>query len=132
LDRVSAWRRLSADNVGRLFRDTGSINGQLYFENTDEVRIFSGVEGDVTRPIPDVDADFIVTERHSGAASRLAIDNGSYDTGDAGTASTDGTGTGVGNKPNVRFYGAVQKSGLTDGQIAQLRTYLAAKQGRVL
>jgi hypothetical protein len=131
LDRVSGWRRLSTDNVGRLFRDTASINGQLYFEQTDEVRIFSGVEGDVTRPIPDQDVDFVVTERHSGAASRLAVDDGDYDTGDAGTASTAGTGIGIGNKPNVRFHGAVMGHGWTDEQIESAQLAIAFLQGRV-
>ena len=139
-DRVSAFRRLAAlpvgDNDGLLV-GPNSFTGQLYITDGGELRIFSGTElGGLAAPAQD--ADFVVTERHNGASSRVAIDNGSYNTGNAGATGPTGvvmaasTG-GTFGQTNCRCYGVVQMDrSLTDPETAQLRTYLGAKQGRSL
>lgn len=134
-EAVSALRRLSASN-GHLIGGAGDNIGVLYI-NSSQLRIYSGAE--VTGlAAPASGADFVATQRHNGASSRIAIDNGSYTAGDdGGTAATGLTvGAGVGGASDfsaMRFVGRALFSSLqTDPNLALLRTYLAAKQGRVL
>lgn len=135
-DAVTALRRIDATNDVHFIGGSGGNDntGVLYF-NT-EVRIFSGSELS-SGVSPASGVDFVATERHSGASSRIAVDNGSYVTGDAGATARTGICIGAGvagsaNFANCRFYGRVMKSAFTDEEIALLRTYLAAKQGRIL
>ena len=79
----------------------------------------------------------VVTERHAGASSRLAVNNGSYATGDAGAVAPGGITIAAnhvnGTAGNIRFYGTIMRQGtLTDPQIAQVRTYLGSKSGVTL
>jgi hypothetical protein len=96
--------------------------------------------------------DIVTTEQWSFAASdppqsRLAVDNGDYSLGTGRDFSipmaglTLGAATATGTPTlfaNMRFSGGIIKASrgvpyaFTDPQIAQLRTYFAALQGRVL
>jgi hypothetical protein len=78
----------------------------------------------------------VVTERHIAAASQIAINNGSYTTGDAGSSTPGASvlelgGTTTGSSAgNIRFYGSVLYVGTLSGtDIANLRTYLGNKCG---
>ena len=139
-ERVSAWRILTlaaatvfaggnaANNFGALYIDAGGT----------EIRMFAAAEL-TGHAAPAQDVDFVVTERWNGASSRIAVDNGSYVTGDPG-AGTSGAltlfsnGDGATQFIIARCYGIFERDGatLTDAQIGQLRSYFAARQGRVL
>lgn len=131
-ERVSAWRILTlagptglasggADNFGTLYVAAGATN----------LRIYSGAEV-ATLPVPAQDVDFVVTERHNGASSRLAVDDGAYLDGDAGANASSaltlfafGDGT---NHIVARCYGIFERAGmplLTDAEITNLRTYFS-------
>jgi hypothetical protein len=133
-EAVSAFRRLDSEATAWII-GSGSASGQIIFVN-DEIRLYSG-ENLISTDEPVQDEDFVLTDRSNGTSSRIAVDNRSYVTGNAGISSADDEILG-GNPNNVswcfcRFYGRVHLTGLLeDSQISQLRTYLAAKQGRVL
>jgi hypothetical protein len=131
-DRLSAWRRITdiADND---FLFGGNISIGSLYKRTSELRIYSGTElTGLTAPADA--ADFIATERHNGASSRVAIDAGTYNSGDAGSTNQETLHVGSdvsGQVSNARFYGGIIfDRALTDDEIDQLRAYLAAKQGR--
>jgi len=84
-------------------------------------------------------ADFVATQHYDVADdSRGAIDNGDYTVGAQGSGPFEIAGLELGQRnslhfSNMRFYGlAFFDRALADPEIAQLRTYLASKQGRVL
>jgi len=132
-DRLVALRKLNTSDRRML--------GQNLQLQMGSGSIRTGVNLEFSIGSSTVGTDFITTEHIAGtegAESRGAIDNGDYLTGDADVpnpinrleigAFDDGN-----QAANIRFYGLVQFDyALTDGQIASLRTYLAAKQGRVL
>lgn len=80
----------------------------------------------------------VITERHNGASSRLAVNNGAYTTGNPGTTDPGGITLaaeqgGAGEFGFLRFYGAVMVGRtLTDAEITNLRTYMAGKAGVTL
>lgn len=131
-DRISALRNPSAQSgvslLGgpRLFRSSG-------------IRINASGVG-VAEPADDV--DYIIIERiGAGATDQIALDDGAFSAADDASADTNGGGQsyvgyqapGDNEFANIRFYGNVSfDRALTDPEIAHLRTYLAAKQGRVL
>lgn len=132
-DRISAWRILTKTNGRRLLGASGGV-GQIFTEGgaAEDLHMFSGAELTIATT-PNQDVDFILTERHSGANSRGAIDAGSYVTGNAGASDATGFIITGADPINSRFYGAVKVArALMDAETTQLRTYLAAKQGRVL
>lgn len=134
-DRVSAHRYLTSEDPIRFIGSDGNGHGQLYL-TSGEIRIYAGLEL-TGLAAPALNADFVATERYNGASSRLAVDNGSYQTGDAGASDIGGTALAANPSnsefANMRFYGLAQFNRLlTDAEIAQLRTYFVAKQGRVL
>ena len=79
--------------------------------------------------------DGVTVERHAGASSRLKIDNGSYQANALTAAAATSLELGSAAEPaSFRLYGTAMfnGAGLTDPQIAQLVTYMGAKQGRAL
>lgn len=131
--RVSAIRQLAWANPGFIFpvgpdlRQTGS---------SPRIAMDAG-----SAQIPSDDAaigtDVVVTEIFNGASSSLTIDNGTPATGNPGANALDHLGFGA------QFDGSLFASARlsaqvvldyvpTAGQLALLRTYLAAKQGRSL
>jgi hypothetical protein len=131
-DRVSGWQLGASSDFFLIGEPGGGSNASLY-QRSGELRIYSGAEL-TGLAAPASDTDFVATERHSGASSHVAIDNGAYQTGNAGTnAAAVLTVGGIdGVFADALFYGFAQKSVFTDPEIALLRTYYAAKQGRVL
>ena len=76
----------------------------------------------------------MVTERHSGATSRVALNNGSYATGNAGTSAAGGITIGAnyddGNAGAMRLYGLIIREGtMGERQMSVVRNHLAAKSG---
>lgn len=133
-DRISAHRWLGASDPERFFGGSTTDNGQLY-TTVGELRIYSGVElSGLAAPAQGV--DFVATERHDGVNSRLAIDKGAYQVGNAGANASVGIRlaktSGSSDFANFRFYVLVEKAAFTDDEVALLQTYSAAKQGRLL
>jgi hypothetical protein len=134
-DRLSAFRLIAsaptdyyigAANDFCIMGDDGS-NLFLYANG--------GFTNYATQPV--AGADFVATERYNGGSSQLAVDNAAYEGGAGGGADCTSISiaktNGAGDFANLRFYGLVMfDRELTAPEIAQLRTYLAAKQGRVL
>lgn len=133
-DYVHALRRIStATNVNLI--GGPSAGAVTWVNGSDDLLLGSGANFVIASPAPANGTDFVVSARFNGASSRGAVDNGSYTTGDAGGSAASGMQIAASEGAAVsaiRFYGLVQKSAFTDGEIASLRTYLAAKQGRVL
>jgi hypothetical protein len=137
ISRVGAYQFITVDNNYRMLVGGGTGAGDmLYSLNTNSLRMFAGSEQEFATN-PAAGTDMVVTELFNGAASQGAIDNGSYTVVNPGTGATDGItlgdqGDGAGFA-NCRHYGLVQRgSAFSDEEVALLRTYLAAKQGRVL
>lgn len=136
-DRVSGARFITIPvNFGRVFGGGNAVAG-LLFAPTGTIAVFDGSVGP-SATVPANGIDFVPTERHANASSRLALDNGAYVTTPASGASLPG-GVSIGSDQggtqltNIRFYGmAMIQSALTDTQTSNLRTFFAAKQGRVL
>lgn len=129
-ERISAWRILNfASGVSFMGGDNLTNSPGLYLSGT-ELRSYSGVElTGLTAPSQGI--DFVVTERHDGTNSRLSINNGVYQTGNAGTNNSSvltvlaGEG-GLGQFIIARCYGIFERAVindnfLTDGEILQLR-----------
>jgi len=135
-EAVTAFRVIAFAAATRRICGGNNPAGSLFTSSSTALGIFSGLA--VTNANHITAADEVTTERYNGASSRIAIDNGSYSTGDINNTAVAGMAIGaqddISNEPcNIRFYGRVAVSSLiTDLQIAQLRTYLAAKQGRIL
>ena len=81
----------------------------------------------------------VITERHNGASSRIALNSGAYATGNGG-ATLPGGITIASNEVaaafrDLRFYGSVMRGGataLSDSQIAVIRRYAAGLCGVAL
>jgi hypothetical protein len=135
--RVSAVRMIAWASGRRIFdTGTGTASCTLYETGTTPtLQLYSGTTGLNSTGLA-VGTDGVVTERHSGATSRIAINNGSYTTGSAGTTAPNGItlGAGVGaNYGNTRLYNvAMINSDLSDAKIASLRTFIGGKAGLVL
>lgn len=77
----------------------------------------------------------VITEIYNGASSKLAVNNGSYTTGNAGSASPGGLtvgwdGGGIGGRANCRIYQVLLIDRvLSDDEIATVRTIFGAKAG---
>lgn len=133
-DRVSAIRRLAG--AGQVFGGVSANAGALYNIDAATLGIYSGTAGPNTIALA-VGTNGVVTERHSGASSRIAINNGGYTTGDAGTTLPGGIALGnsaaVSSPGNARVYGILMRAtGLTDAETASLRSYMADKAGVTL
>lgn len=78
-----------------------------------------------------------MTERHHGAASRIAVGNGPYANGNASSTQSNGIvlfAGAVGGQPGkARCYGVIEiERDLSDAEVAALRGFLAAKAGVTL
>jgi hypothetical protein len=134
---VTAFRNLreQAGANAHIASGTG-FNGALYITDTaEEIRSFAGAELESGISAA-VGTDVVVVQIFNGASSEIAIDAGAAVTGAAGAnAMADFTlfAAGVAQPSNARFYGRILFDYIpTDPEIAQLITYFAARQGRVL
>lgn len=136
-ERVSAIRQNSWTSGRRIFSGGNANNGILYqAPATPTLTVYSGAGGPTLATLA-VGADGVVTERHSGATSRVALDNGAYATGNAGTSAAGGITIGAnyddGNAAAMRLYGTVMRAGqMSDTQMAATRALLAGRGGIAL
>ena len=137
-ERVMAFRQITWTSGDRLW-DGATGNSGGIFQDTSSANLAAFAGSQVNLSNEALDTDQVLTERWNGASSRFAIDNNSYVEGDIGAADPEGLIIGAfGDQGssfcNIRFYGGAVFAGadLTDANIADLRTYFAAKQGRVL
>jgi hypothetical protein len=138
VERISALRQVaytSGDFIYAGSTSTGGLRlGQIGTSPALNIRS-SGV-GPSTSDLP-VAVNGILTERFDGSSSRIAVNTGSYATGDTGTTTADrlviGRDAGGTVFSSIRLYGVVMRAGtLTDGQMTGLRCWLAAKAGVTL
>lgn len=138
-DRVSAIRQITSSTSGaRLFGDGNVANnmGVLYQGTSPEIVMFNGFGAPANSGLA-IGVNGVVTERGSGASSRLAVNNGAYVTGDSGPNApqgiTIGNNSDGGNPSSIHFYGAVMIGrALTDAEITRARSYFAQRAGVTL
>jgi hypothetical protein len=138
IDRISGIEQLSWTLGDQIIGGAG-VGAGLLFQSpeTPAVRINSGPSG--PSAVLALETPGVVTERHNGTNSRIAVNNGVYVTGNAGTVvplgiSVGGTFSGA-NAANVRFYGTVMRGGvtpLTDAKIAMVRRFIGSRCGVAL
>jgi hypothetical protein len=131
-DRISAWQQLSWVGGRRLFHGYGVDAGRLYQRPTSPtLELFDGTPSCDNAGLALATVG-VITERHAGASSRLAIDNGSYATGNPGTTAPGGISIGgltgqAGETVGGYFYGGLMRAGtLGNGQISAVRDHFAA------
>mgnify|MGYP007005598344 CR=1 FL=1 len=130
--RIGGVRRLSYSSSSRLFESATAFQGGLYLSGTDILSMYAGAALSNFSSV--LNADEVVTEVWNGASSKLAINNGAYATGNAGTQAPGGftvgsAGHGYANS-NIRWYGSIIASGvMSDANVAKTRSWLGAKAG---
>lgn len=134
-DRISAIRQVSWTLQDRIF-DAGGSSGRLYQNaTTPQLRVYDGgIAQAVQNGALAIGVVGVVTERHIAGASKLAINDGPYASGDAGslapTSLVVGATSSGSSAGNFRFYGMLMRAGtMTDEEIASARNWLAQKAG---
>ncbi|MEO9611879.1 MAG: hypothetical protein ABJG86_11030 [Nitratireductor sp.] len=136
-ERVSAIRQVTWSINRRVFSGATANSGILYQSpTTPTLTLYSGGGGPALATLA-VGADGVVTERHAGATSRVALDNSAYVTGDAGTIPPGGITIGANyddsTASNIRLYGVILRAGqMSDTQMAATRGLLAGRGGIAL
>ena len=128
-ERISAIRQQSWASGNRVFGTTGSVTTGTLLQQSVEpfLRMLSGTGPSISTTL---NQDFVVTERHAGASSRIALDNGSYVTDAMNTNATPGwralaSRSGF-SQADARIYGAVMiDRALTDPEISDTREFMA-------
>lgn len=134
-DRVSGIQQLSWTLNDAVFWAGSSAGLLTQNSKSPQLRIVSGGTAvAVQNGALDVGQNGIVTERHVANASKLAINNGSYVSGDAGsgapTSLSVGASSSASGASNIRLYGMLMRAGsLSDDEMASLRSWMAAKSG---
>ena len=134
-DRISAIRQVTWVSGDRIFATGTSDAGWLIQRSSSpSLEVRDGITGVVQNSGLAVGSNGVVTERHIGGASQLAVNNGAYSSGNAGSTAPGTTfhipAVASATASNIRFYGVVIKQGtLTAEQIALLRTWLGNKCG---
>lgn len=124
--RVSAIRAGTSTANSQVLGGSSANAAALYRNSTTTLTLFSGSVL-TTGVTLNTTTNAVITERHNGASSRIALDNGSYVTGNAGTTVSGGITIGASNTPNnyhaLRLYGMVaDNSDISDANIALIRT----------
>lgn len=137
-ERISGIRQIAwlvNDNVfGGVIANTGMLQ-QISASPT--MRLF-GTSGACNNAGAAVGTNVVATEKHDGASSRLAFNNGAYVNGNLGAATLPGGVTlfasfNAAIVCNAAFYGGIMRGGLmADAKVAELRTYFGARAGLVL
>lgn len=132
-ERISGLQQVSWVSGDRIFGNvTASAAGFLFqAPTTPSLSINSGTTLACADTLA-VGVNGVVTERHSGVTSRVAINSGNYTTGAANTnvpggitIFSDNLGT---SNANARLSGLVMRAGaMTTQQVVNMRAYLVAK-----
>ncbi|HEY0625471.1 MAG TPA: hypothetical protein VGD10_01935 [Allosphingosinicella sp.] len=133
-ERVSAIRQISWTLFARIYGGANTLAGQLVQAGTaPTIEMRSGAN--IANPGLVIGVNGIVTERHNGAASRIAVNAGVPVTGDGGNVAADGITIGAregvaGSNSNIRLYGLVmigRELSVAEGRM--LRGFMAARAG---
>lgn len=133
-DRIYAARQDSFTAYSRLF-DGGTTTESTLQNPSGSVQLYAGLFGPSGSAA--IGTSFVGTERHAGAASRIAINNGSYATGDNAGAIPGGITvgaeyTGSSGTQMSFFSGMMIDRALTTTEISQTRSFLADTAGVTL
>lgn len=119
---------------------SSTVRGQLYVNVDTRAAIYSGAVLAGVNSALSLDTNYLFTEVHNGASSKVQVNNNTPVTGNAGSDETAGGITLFANKQGgtptygeCRFYGGVcVVRALTGDEETALRTYLAEKSGVTL
>lgn len=138
-DRISALQQISWTSNDKPFGG-GNANAGVLIQSgtTPNLRLNNGTLGPTVAPA--IGSNQVITERHNGASSQLALGTSAYVTADSGTGVPGGITLSApndtltwGENANVRLYGvAMIGRALTAPEITDLRTYMAGKGGVAL
>ena len=136
IDRISAIQQASWTNADYVYDGVTANTGILYqLAGSPSLRIYSGTPVVMTPDLA-VATSGVVTERHDGASSRVALNNNAYVTGDAGANLPGGLTIGASFSPayngNIFLHQLIMRGGttaLTDTQITLLRKVCYAAAG---
>ena len=139
IDRISAIRSVTWTDSDYIY-DGGAANyGVLYQRTaTPDIKLYSGALLTMSPQLA-LATNGVVTERHSGATSRVALNNAAYVTGDAGTSLGGGITIGAnstgGQWGNIFLHQLIMRGGptaMTDAQVSACRALCAIKGGVAL
>lgn len=139
IDRICAIRQLSWTDGDRIIGSSAIEGVPALYQRTaaDQVRLFSGALGPITSGLA-TGVNCVITERHHGANSRIALNNGAYVPGDAGTGSAPSIRLAAAQDSNLRpghfrLYGLCMIGrALNDAETMRLRRFMAARAGILL
>lgn len=137
-DRYMGARNISYIGGGGLWDGDAAAQSLTFQSGLDpDLSAFNGAQlnfsGEATN------TDMVFSEQWNTATSRIAIDNNAYVSGNTGANPNSPDGYTIGARgngaqfSNIRFYIGLQfNSTQTDANVAKLRTYIGAKEGRSL
>lgn len=135
-DRAAALRQAGWTANGRLFANGSgaTVAGLLVQQGAaPALALFDGAAGP-SQSNAAIGAAAATYERHAGAASLLAVNQGAFATGNAGTVAASGISIGAdpggGNPAAIALYGlCIVRASPSDAAVARLRAHFAAKAG---
>ena len=136
-DRVSAVRQTGWASGRRIFAGTSGLAGIVQQAGTSPgLALFDGSLA-ATNGGAALGATAVLFERHAGAGSLLAVNNGAASAGNSGSNAASGISIGADaggtSAAAFHFYGlCAVKAALGDARLAALRSFLAAKAGVAL
>jgi hypothetical protein len=130
--RITAMQLVSYPGSERIL-DGGSAYAETVSQPSDGIGIGSSTPNIVVTGFT-VGNSHVVTEIWDGASSKLAVDNGTYGTGDPGTDTPNGLTVGSDHNgnfaPNILWFGMISIGSVLDSTgIANCRTFFGAKAG---
>jgi len=132
-DRIAGIRQVSWGLNRYLFHSNGLAG--LLFQNASSPQLRLSDGGGILQnnQLP-VGETGVVTERHVAGASKLAVNSNAYVAADAGSGTpasyvSVGASSNGSAPSNIRLYGMLMRASLSDGEIAQLRSWMAGKCG---
>lgn len=133
--RISAVQQVTWGSANHLFDGVSVNTGALFqFNATPTLAVYAGGVQVTTNDLA-VGVNGVVTEIFNGASSKIAVNNGSYTTGNAGAGNPGGLTIGTGGGPttqwsNMQFFGCIVIGRiLSDLEIAHCRTYFGKLAG---
>ena len=135
-DRISAIRNITWVNVKYIMSGAASgVGGLRQFGTTPQMDMYDGSAAATNGNLA-VGTNGVITEHHENASSSLQVNNGAAATGTTGATNPNDFGLGSlaggAGYANVRIYGVLAKNSMSAGEIASVKTYMAAKAGVTL
>lgn len=135
--RITAFRMVAWSGGGRIMDGSaGNGAGLLMNGASPNIQMYAGAFGPATSALA-VGTFGVVTERFSGATSRIAVNNGAYNTADAGSIAAAGLTVAeygdLGVPANVLFGRIILAArDLSDAEVTSSREWCAAGSGITL